>query len=266
MSVRLPQKRLLTLISLLMLVSIGALAFSAAAAAQSLRCVDGDGRINNRPPRDCAAPVLIYLRGDQIVVLTATQGPDPGVAILEASRNTEIPASANAIIAQGTNPLTNAPVVISRLTTGEYQLNTFFPDSSAYIVVWYNGATDLYHIDPATGQPLDGAQPVVAPNAPNPSGGAAAAAPIAAASDPTTTLGARDQGDVAEGLENCRVTVRRMVRIRTEPSTTTGVVMATLPYRTTYKVTDRIEGWYKVIYLDTQGWVSAEFLTPSGCD
>lgn len=258
MKTHLPYKRLATLIVLL----LAALTLIGNVAGDDLRCVTGDDRINNRPPRDCGAPVLIYLIGDNIVVLTPSQGTDVGKPIMSIDKRTPIPTNSNTVIGEGTNQLSGRPVIISRLTTGEYQLNTFYPDGTGYIVVWYTGKEDLYHIDPKTGAPLDGAQPIIAPDAANPSGGAASAATTTAASTtPTTAVVAGSQS-----LRNCRVTTTRAVRIRTEPNTTTSTVISTLPWRTTYQATDRIEGWYKVVYLNMQGWVSADFLSGTGCD
>jgi hypothetical protein len=238
--------------------------FTASVAGDDLRCVSGDNRINNRPPRDCGAPVLIYLIGDNIVVLTPSQGTDVGKPIMSIDKRTPIPTDANVVIGEGTNQLSNRPVIISRLTTGEYQLNTFYLDGAGYIVVWYTGQEDLYHIDPATGKPLDGATPIIAPDAVNPSAGALSSI-TGTTSDTAAPLGAVDVAG-SESLQNCRVTTTKMVRIRTEPNTTNSVVIATLPWRTTYQATDRVEGWYKVVYMDTQGWVSADFLSGTGCD
>jgi Bacterial SH3 domain len=246
----------------LMVFVLGTLVLAGNVAGDDLRCVTGDNRINNQPPRDCGAPVLIYLIGDNIVVLTPSQGTDVGKPIISIDKRVPIPTDGNVVIGEGTNQLSGRPVIISRLTTGEYQLNTFYPDGAGYIVVWYTGKEDLYHIDPATGTPLDGAQSIIAPDAANPSGGAISAVTTTSASTtPTTAVVAG-----SESLQNCRVTTTRAVRIRTEPNTTTSTVISTLPWRTTYQATDRIEGWYKVVYLDMQGWVSADFLSGSGCD
>jgi SH3 domain-containing protein len=259
MKTHLPYKLLIVLIVLL----ISSLAVVENVAGDALQCVTGDNRINNQPPRDCGAPVLIYLIGDNIVVLTPSQGTDLGKPILSIDKRTPIPTGSNTVIGQGTNQLSNREVIISRLTTGEYQLNTFYPDGAGYIVVWYAGKSDLYHIDPATGKALDGAGSIIAPDAADPSSGAAAAVPVTVPGTTPALTAAVVAG--SESLKNCRVTTTKMVRIRTEPNTN-SVVISTLPYRTTYQATDRIEGWYKVIYMDTQGWVSADFLTGSGCD
>jgi hypothetical protein len=40
--------------------------------------------------------------------------------------------------------------------------------------------------------------------------------------------------------------------------------MATLPYAITLQATVYVDGWPQVIYLDGQGWVSADYLTADG--
>lgn len=259
MKTHLPYKFFIVLIILL----ISTLAVVENVAGDALQCVTGDDRINNQPPRDCGAPVLIYLIGNNIVALTPSQGTDVGKPIISVDKTGAIPTDANTVIGEGTNQLSGKPVVISRLTTGEYQLNTFYPDGTGYIVVWYTGREDLYHIDPANGKPLDGAETIVVPEATNPSAGAAAAVTVGG-DESTTPVTVDVAGSVS--LKNCRVTITRAVRIRTEPNTDTSTVISTLPWRTTYQATDRIEGWYKVVYLNMQGWVSADFVSTSGCD
>lgn len=220
-------------------------------------------RINNRPHRDCSAPVQIYMESDSFVVLTPGVGIAIPELIVEIAANDAIPADRNTIIGEAINPATGRPVIVSRLTTGEYQLNTFYSDGSGYVVVWYGGP-DLYHLDPVTGAPLDGAKPIIAPGAVNPSAGeASVVVPSVTEGTPaapgTTTTVAPGVVDVT----NCRVTTTRMVRLRDEPNLTSAVITV-LPYRTTWKVTEAESGWYRVIYLNTQGWVSADYATPLG--
>jgi uncharacterized protein YgiM (DUF1202 family) len=206
--------------------------------------------------------VAIYLRGDIIVILATGGATNPEQTMVQVSRNTPIPTGSNSVIGEGTNPFTSKSVILSRLTTGEYQVNTFYPDNTPYIVVWYTGAEDLYHIDPETGQPLDGATPIVAPGA-NP----ALPAPVVTTTGTTSATTTTTEGtapSTTTNLENCRVTTTRMVRIRTEPNTNSAVI-ATLPWRTSYKVTEAVPEWYRVVYLDTQGWVNAAFVSTTGC-
>ncbi len=248
-------------------------------AAQALvqtPCNLADGRINTRPHRDCGAPVAIFLQGDEIIVLgvDAQPGPDPVAAT--APLDSDIPANANTIIGQGTNPVNGRPVIISRLTTGEYQLNTFSADGTPYIVVWYRGQSDLYHLDPVTGAPLDGATSIIAPDAPNPSAGSENAPPVVSIQSRTNRSGGTTPAEepvmVSESaadavpLSNCQVTTTRIVRLRTAPNIESDI-MTRLPYRSSWRATERTQDWFRVVYLNTQGWISADFLNTTGaCD
>ncbi len=219
-------------------------------------------RINNRPHRDCSAPVQIYMETERFVVLTPRLGIVPGQLVVEIPANGPIPSDRNTIIGEAINPSTGRPVIVSRLTTGEYQLNTFYSDGSGYIVVWYGGP-DLYHLDPVTGAPLDGAKAIIAPDALNPSAGVGAAAAVPSATNGTPAAPATTLSPGTVDVSNCRVTTTRMVRLRTEPDINSEV-MTVLPYRTTWKVTEFEPGWYRIIYLNTQGWFSADFAAPLG--
>lgn len=259
-----------------LLLIVGALLVGTAAQAQSSACFLDSARLNARPHRDCAAPVAIYVQGSNIVVLAVDDQPGPDPAAATAPVGGDIPTTANIIIGTGTNPVTGKPVIISRLTTGEYQLNTFLPDGTPYIVVWYRGREDLYHLDPVTGAPLDGATPIIAPNATNPMAGSQNPPPvpqgIPGSTAPTAggTSGSSTEGVMismpAPGmipLSNCQVTTTRIVRLRTSADPN-GAIMTRLPYRTTWTATERTADWFRVIYQNTQGWVSAEFLTTTG--
>lgn len=266
-------------LALLIVVTAALLPAVAVQALVQSACTFADGRINTRPHRDCGAPVAIFLQGNDIVVLAVDDRPDPDQLAARAPANDPIPTSANTIIGTGTNPVTGRPVVISRLTTGEYQLNTFFADGTPYVVVWYKGREDLYHLDPVTGAPLDGAQPIVAPDAANPSAGGQSAPPVPAITRAGSTTTTRTRSSAAADeimlsmpaadavpLSNCQVTTTRIVRMRTAPDTSSQI-MTRLPYRTTWTATERNAGWFRVIWQNTQGWVSADFLNPVGaCD
>ncbi len=60
----------------------------------------------------------------------------------------------------------------------------------------------------------------------------------------------------------CEATTTAMVHLRQEASTDSAV-LADLPYQITLSVTAQVPGWYQVIYLNMQGWVSADFVTTS---
>lgn len=241
------------------------------AQAQSV-CTLTDGRVNARPHRDCSSPVAVYMTDVEVLVLAYEPAISnkPEQFIIRAPRNNEIPSGSNAILGQATNPVNGRPVILSRLVTGEYQLNTFRDTGEPYILVWYKGAEDVYHLDPVTGAPMDGAQPIIVPGGnPSPS----SPPPATTTTEGDSTAGSESIGTTASespatavGLNNCRVTTTRIVRLRTEPNTTSEIITR-LPYRTSWQVTERTAGWFRIIFQDRQGWFSADYASTTGdCD
>lgn len=57
----------------------------------------------------------------------------------------------------------------------------------------------------------------------------------------------------------CRVTTIAILNLRAEP-TTRSEVLALVPYNLTLESTERVPGWYRVIYEDGQGWLSEQYL------
>lgn len=94
-----------------------------------------------------------------------------------------------------------------------------------------------------------------------------AAAPTAAGTpDPNATPGPTVTPGAAlpvGSLANCSVTTTKIVRLRAEANTT-STILTRLPYNTTWKATERVEGWYRIVWKDTQGWVSSSFVRTAG--
>ncbi len=250
---------ILTLIALLLAVAGSTL------AQNEPGCYLDDGRVNNRAHRDCGAPIAVYMSDSEITILAY----DPSITnkpeqfIMRVPRDNNIPTAGNVVLEQTTNPINGQFVVLSRLTTGEWQVNTAFDNGDGYIFAWYTGQ-DVYHIDPVTGQPLDGAIGIVAPDAPNPGAGGNAA-PVVAPDSGTDSTGetAMTTAPAGTSLSNCRVRVTRTVRLRTLPDTSSEIITR-LPFGTTWTATERTPDWIRVIYEDRQGWASADFLAPIG--
>lgn len=258
------------------------LVLGTAVQAQIPPCDFKDGRINARPQRDCLAPVAIFMNFEEIRIVETSLHYRENALRATIKRDNNIPSAGNAVIWQGS--LSNGTsVTLSRLTTGEYQLNSHYPNGPQYIAVWYSGANNLYHIDPETNKPYDGAIPEVDPNAPNPYGGilgsliqlggglSAEVTPAVTPGDSAAVATVDEDGIVVDSvslgastnIQNCRATTTRAVRIRTEPNTESRIIDV-LPWRTTYTVTERVPGWYRLVYLDGQGWVSDTYLSTTG--
>ena len=235
-------------------------------------CQLTDGRVNARPHRDCSSPVAVYMTNVEVLVLAYEPAISnkPEQFVIRAPRNNNIPSGANEILGQGTNPVNGKPVILSRLVTGEYQLNTFRDTGEAYILVWYKGAEDVYHLDPVTGGPMDGAQPIIVPGGnPSPSNPAPASTESDSGSEAAPSQGSTSTSTVGDspasavGLSNCRVTTTRIVRLRTAPDTNSEIITR-LPYRTSWQVTGRTAGWFRIVFEDQQAWFSADYASTTG--
>ncbi len=65
-------------------------------------------------------------------------------------------------------------------------------------------------------------------------------------------------------LTGCTVTTTHAVRLRAEPNASSAV-LTTLPYDgAAYQATERLPGWLRLIWGNTQGWVSDDYLNTSG--
>lgn len=109
-----------------------------------------DGRINRNPALDCAAPVAIYFDAAHNTYVVYGVNPDTGKGQLAAALPlAELDATGtptdNVAVVTATHPWFDAPLVISRLATGEWQLTTYYADGKPYIVVWAT-PEDLYHL------------------------------------------------------------------------------------------------------------------------
>ncbi len=109
-------------------------------------CASQDGRVNDSSNRDCAAPVAIY--SGSIVVYGIDPATGDGAYVLTVG-DEQIAAvgvpEVNTLLAEGVNPYTGQPIAVYRLTTGEYQLNTYYHDGKPYIVVWDDNG-NFYHL------------------------------------------------------------------------------------------------------------------------
>lgn len=106
-----------------------------------------DGRINWTA---CAAPVAIYGRTALDVYAIQPQ-TSRGYLVLQVTaehiKAVGIPTGENVTLAEGTNPFSGKSIIVSRLTSGEFQVNTSYADNKPYIVVWSaDDPLKMYHI------------------------------------------------------------------------------------------------------------------------
>jgi hypothetical protein len=110
-------------------------------------CIN-DSRLNGGVDVDCAAPVAVYSQDDGFSVYGINPSNSQGVlALLITSGDIDdvgVP-DVNTLLAEGTISSTGQSIHIYRLTSGEYQLNTFYADGKPYIIAW-DDAGNVRHI------------------------------------------------------------------------------------------------------------------------
>jgi len=100
-------------------------------------------------------------------------------------------------------------------------------------------------------------------------GGTAPAAPVVTGTPGTPVPGATLAPGVTPtaatigAVGNCTLTVNKIVRLRADANTISKV-LTRLAYNTTWKVTGRVPGWYQIVWTNTQGWVSDQFVRATG--
>jgi hypothetical protein len=117
---------------------------------------------------------------------------------------------------------------------------------------------------PGTVVLVGGAVPTSAP-APNAPGapGIQSTPGGAALADRTASLAPGEIIDLTES--NCTGRTTRIVRLRAEPDATSRVI-DTLAYDRQFRVTGVTNGWVRIVYLNGQSWVSAQFFRlGAGC-
>ena len=97
-----------------------------------------DGRLNDDTERSCAAPVIIYTDPLTVVVVNPATQQGETLFTVDDDLIEEVGFSEdeNLRIIEETHTYNGFPVIISRLTSGEFQLNAFYPNGEGYVVVW----------------------------------------------------------------------------------------------------------------------------------
>lgn len=104
-----------------------------------------DGRLNSN---DCAAPIAIYLAPLQIYGIDPSSSE--GTVMLnisdESIEELGIPAS-NTLLGEAVNSFMGQTISVWRLSSGEFQLNTYYADGKPYILIWGEGGANLRYIE-----------------------------------------------------------------------------------------------------------------------
>jgi len=97
-------------------------------------CGAESSRVNRDPARDCAPPVAVFCQSDGIDIYEIDRETGEGSLLIRLS-NEEIdavgvPVGGNVTLAQV------GDVIVSRLTTGEFQVNATAFDGQPYVIIW----------------------------------------------------------------------------------------------------------------------------------
>lgn len=99
-----------------------------------------DGRINNVPGRDVAAPVALYCTaGDTIDVYSIDAHSGKGDLVIRFAKDGEAKQANRLIDSAG-------GISVSLLTTGEYQVNAAYSGGKPYVFVWTGCGETKYHL------------------------------------------------------------------------------------------------------------------------
>lgn len=117
-------------------------------AATAITCSDLTGDQNRVNHDDCGAPVAVYLGSIHIYSVNPVNGD--GLLSLritdEQIAAVGVPVE-NTLLDESANPFTGQPIQIWRLTTGEFQLNTFYADGKAYTMTWEADGSGMRYLE-----------------------------------------------------------------------------------------------------------------------
>jgi len=97
-----------------------------------------DGRLNDNPARDCAAPVVLYRNSGGIDIYGINPSNSQGILLIQLvpSQYESDAPSGNTLLDEVVNPATGQPIQVYRLAGGGIQVNAFYPDGKPYSVTW----------------------------------------------------------------------------------------------------------------------------------
>ena len=97
-----------------------------------------DNRVNNTRDLDTAAPVAVYMDPLEVFSINPETGEGQQVFTMsdEDVAALGIPDAGSIVLAESASPFTGHAIILSRLSSGEYQLNTVYTDGKDYIITW----------------------------------------------------------------------------------------------------------------------------------
>jgi hypothetical protein len=109
-----------------------------------------DGRLNNDPARDCAAPIAVYVEAGTVKIYGID--PDNGGGVLAVALSADelhafSASGVNQLLAEVNHPSTGRSIQVWWLASGEIQIITSYADGKAYSIAWpLDSIVDWYHI------------------------------------------------------------------------------------------------------------------------
>lgn len=109
-----------------------------------------DQRINSDPSRDCAAPIAVYVDEFGIKIYGVNPYDSTGLIALfipvEAIDALGVPTE-NTLIGETTLLASGRELRVYRLTSGEFQLDTFYADGKPYRIIWDQNGVLVRHVE-----------------------------------------------------------------------------------------------------------------------
>lgn len=109
-----------------------------------------DERINSDPSRDCAAPIAVYVDEFGIKIYGVNPYNSTGLIALfipvEEIDALGIPTE-NTLLGETTLLASGRQMRVYRLTSGEFQLDTFYADGKPYSIIWDENGALVRHVE-----------------------------------------------------------------------------------------------------------------------
>lgn len=97
-----------------------------------------DGRLNDSPAVDCAAPVVLYRDSDSFDIYGVNPSNSQGILLIQLAPSQyegDAPSS-TVLLEEVVNPASGQPIQVYQLAGGGIQVNAPYPDGKLYSVAW----------------------------------------------------------------------------------------------------------------------------------